>query len=228
MKTRSSMTAAPRTAAVKDAGPKLVGASASSSCANAGAASVAWPTARAAPVMQVPARIDRRLRGIVVSVRPRHYGRDLNNGRSVPSRVCPTRRIDLLAPGGAAGASGGRPGRHSRDRQPARVRASAVPQGDPRGATLLDLVADLPIGGDLRRAVDDLTATAARQGALPNVDFALAVLAHATGMGPGAAEVVFAVARTAGWIAHVNEEYAQPANRFRWNSGYTGPPPTSP
>ncbi|MEU8263595.1 citrate synthase [Micromonospora sp. NPDC048999] len=99
--------------------------------------------------------------------------------------------------------------------------------GDPRGAVLLDLVAELPLAGELRRAVDDLIDTAARRAALPNVDFAVALLAHATGMGPGAGEVIFAVARTAGWIAHVIEEYAQPGNRFRWNSGYTGPPPAS-
>ncbi|MFI5490058.1 citrate synthase [Micromonospora echinaurantiaca] len=101
------------------------------------------------------------------------------------------------------------------------------PDGDPRGAALLDLVTALPIEGALRRTVDDLVATAARRGALPNVDFAVAALAHATGMGPGAAEVIFAVARTAGWIAHVVEEYAQPSNRFRWSSGYTGPPPAA-
>ncbi|MFD2767829.1 citrate synthase [Micromonospora eburnea] len=104
---------------------------------------------------------------------------------------------------------------------------SLYPAGDPRGAALLDLVAELPIEGELRRAVDDLVATAARRAALPNVDFAVAALAHATGMGPAAGEVIFAIARTAGWIAHVIEEYAQPANRFRWNSGYTGPPPVS-
>ncbi|SIN36312.1 citrate synthase [Micromonospora cremea] len=102
---------------------------------------------------------------------------------------------------------------------------SLYPEGDPRGAALLDLVARLPVGGDLRRTVDDLVTTAARRGALPNVDFAVAALAHVTGMGPGAAEVIFAVARTAGWIAHVIEEYAQPNNRFRWSSGYTGPTP---
>ncbi|SCL45071.1 citrate synthase [Micromonospora citrea] len=99
------------------------------------------------------------------------------------------------------------------------------PAGDPRAATLLGLVAHLPVEGELRRTLDDLVATAARRDALPNVDFALAALAHATGMGPGAAEVIFAVARTAGWIAHVVEEYAQPSNRFRWSSGYTGPVP---
>ncbi|MGW4498264.1 citrate/2-methylcitrate synthase [Micromonospora sp. NPDC004336] len=99
------------------------------------------------------------------------------------------------------------------------------PAGDPRAAALLGLVARLPVGGGLRRTLDDLVATAARRDALPNVDFALAALAHAAGMGPGAAEVIFAVARTAGWIAHVVEEYAQPSNRFRWSSGYTGPVP---
>ncbi|MEU2613551.1 citrate synthase [Micromonospora sp. NPDC007271] len=101
------------------------------------------------------------------------------------------------------------------------------PAGDPRGAALLELVAALPLEGELRRAVDDLIATAARRGVLPNVDFAVAALAHATGMGPGAGEVIFAIARTAGWVAHVIEEYTQPANRFRWSSGYTGPPPES-
>ncbi|MGC5023008.1 citrate/2-methylcitrate synthase [Micromonospora sp. DT47] len=104
---------------------------------------------------------------------------------------------------------------------------SLYPEGDPRGAALLDLVAELPLEGDLRRAVDDLIAMAVRRGALPNVDFAVAVLAHATGMGPSAGEVIFAIARAAGWIAHVVEEYAQPNNRFRWSSGYTGPPPAS-
>lgn len=102
---------------------------------------------------------------------------------------------------------------------------SLYPEGDPRAAALLALVTDLPVEDDLRRAVDDLTATAARRNSLPNVDFAIAVLAHATGMGSGASEVIFAIARTAGWIAHIVEEYAQPENRFRWSSGYTGPLP---
>ncbi|TDC30433.1 helix-turn-helix domain-containing protein [Micromonospora sp. 15K316] len=101
------------------------------------------------------------------------------------------------------------------------------PDGDPRAAALLDLVAALPLADELRRAVDDLISTAIRRGSRPNVDFAVAVLAHASGMGPGAAEVIFAIARTAGWIAHVIEEYAQPGNRFRWTSGYTGPPPSA-
>jgi len=100
------------------------------------------------------------------------------------------------------------------------------PDGDPRGAALLDLVGGLPIDGELRNAVNELAATAARgRDARPNVDFAVGALAHATAMGPGAGETIFAIARTAGWIAHLIEEYAQPQGRFRWSSGYTGPPP---
>jgi citrate synthase len=101
------------------------------------------------------------------------------------------------------------------------------PDGDPRAAALLELVAKLPVEGELRRTADDLITTAARRGSPPNIDFAVAALAHATGMGPGAGEVIFAIARTAGWIAHVVEEYAQPNNRFRWTSGYTGASPAS-
>ncbi|MEU7822506.1 citrate synthase [Catellatospora sp. NPDC049133] len=93
-------------------------------------------------------------------------------------------------------------------------------EGDPRAAALLDLT---PMPDDLRATLDDLVATAPTR---PNIDFAVAALAHATGMGPDATEVVFAIARTAGWIAHAIEEYAQPPHRFRWSSGYTGPTPS--
>lgn len=100
------------------------------------------------------------------------------------------------------------------------------PDGDPRGAAILDLVRGLPISDRLRRSLDEIPAILDRQGnARPNCDFGLAALAHATGMGVDAPEVVFTVARTAGWLAHVIEEYAQPPHRFRWRSGYTGPPP---
>lgn len=100
------------------------------------------------------------------------------------------------------------------------------PDGDPRGAELLKIVGAMDIPNGLRTALDELPAVAgARGSAYPNVDFGLAALAHATGMGVDAPEVVFTVARTAGWLAHVIEEYAQPPHRFRWRSGYTGPPP---
>jgi citrate synthase len=56
----------------------------------------------------------------------------------------------------------------------------------------------------------------------PNIDFALAVLASVAGMVPGAAEAVFAVARTAGWIGHALEEYAR-HTPLRPRARYTGP-----
>ena len=44
---------------------------------------------------------------------------------------------------------------------------------------------------------------------------------------PGAGEAIFAVARTAGWIAHALEEYAKNAP-LRPRTVYTGPHPISP
>jgi citrate synthase len=49
----------------------------------------------------------------------------------------------------------------------------------------------------------------------PNLDFALGALCHVARMPPEAGTAIFAVARTAGWIAHAAEEYAEPSARFR-------------
>jgi hypothetical protein len=56
---------------------------------------------------------------------------------------------------------------------------------------------------------------------------ALATLTSVAGMIPGAGEAIFAVARTAGWIAHALEEYAKNAP-LRPRTVYTGPHPISP
>ena len=58
----------------------------------------------------------------------------------------------------------------------------------------------------------------------PTIDLVLAALVVATGMVRGASEAVFAVARTAGWLAHAAEEYRNPL-RFRPRGSYTGTPP---
>jgi len=62
-----------------------------------------------------------------------------------------------------------------------------------------------------------------RVDALINVDFALGGLAYGTGMGLDATEAMFAVARTAGWLAHALEEYTEEPLRFRARAAYTGP-----
>jgi citrate synthase len=49
----------------------------------------------------------------------------------------------------------------------------------------------------------------------PNSDLALGALTYAARMPADAAMAIFAVARTAGWIAHAAEEYAEPPLRFR-------------
>jgi citrate synthase len=71
-----------------------------------------------------------------------------------------------------------------------------------------------------------LDATARRGLPEPNVDLALAALAHVTGMVRGAGEAIFAVARTAGWIAHALEEYDR-NTPIRPRAVYTGPAPGS-
>ncbi|WP_019631548.1 citrate/2-methylcitrate synthase [Actinomadura atramentaria] len=97
--------------------------------------------------------------------------------------------------------------------------------GDARGACLLDLVrAAAP--GDARLLAADAVLAEARRLKLPaaNVDLALAVLGAVAGFTPGAGQAVFAVARTAGWLAHALEEYAA-RTPLRPRARYVGPEP---
>jgi citrate synthase len=94
---------------------------------------------------------------------------------------------------------------------------------DPRAETLLALLRDarperLPV-------IEEVLRLAGRHGGpAPNVDLALGALADAFGFVPGAAEAIFAVARTAGLIAHALEEYPHRL-RFRSRAAYIGPAP---
>lgn len=99
------------------------------------------------------------------------------------------------------------------------------PDGDPRATLLLRLLAERA-GAEPRHAVVRavLAATGARGLPPPNVDFALGALAYVAGWVDGAAEAVFALARSAGWLAHALEEYAGPGAR-RPRAIYVGPPP---
>ena len=96
--------------------------------------------------------------------------------------------------------------------------------GDPRAVVLLDLVRlAAPKSGQL--AVADAVLAEVRQKSLPepNIDFAIATLARVAGMVRGAGEAIFAVARTAGWIAHALEAYAGPGP-LRPRAVYIGRP----
>lgn len=97
------------------------------------------------------------------------------------------------------------------------------PNGDPRGAVLLAMVRNLARDKERLSEVDAVIEVMSEGApAQPNVDFALAALAHVTGMDQGAGEAIFSVARSAGWIAHAIEEYNEPPNRFRARARYIG------
>ena len=95
--------------------------------------------------------------------------------------------------------------------------------GDPRAAFLLGEIRARAPGSPRLAVADALVSEVVGRGLpTPNIDFALAVLASVAGMVPGAAEAVFAVARTAGWIGHALEEYAR-HTPLRPRARYTGP-----
>ncbi|MFG3549602.1 citrate/2-methylcitrate synthase [Streptomyces sp. NPDC047725] len=100
---------------------------------------------------------------------------------------------------------------------------------DPRARALFALLEDLPEAASALAAARDIVATTARHTPLhANVDLALAVFTASSGMASTAAETIFAVARTAGWIAHALEEYGERPLRMRPSGLYSGPRPPQP
>ncbi|MCX5611767.1 citrate synthase [Streptomyces sp. NBC_00047] len=100
---------------------------------------------------------------------------------------------------------------------------------DPRAQALFARLEGLPQAAPALAAAREVAAVMARQGGLhANVDLALAVLTVSCGMAAEAGETVFAVARTAGWIAHALEEYQERPLRMRPSGEYHGPRPPQP
>ena len=92
---------------------------------------------------------------------------------------------------------------------------------------LLDAIERCKPPRELWRAAQGVLEVMAHDGGpYPNIDFALGVLGEATRMVHGAGETIFAVARSAGWIAHGLEEYPHRL-RYRIRATYTGPDPRS-
>jgi citrate synthase len=80
--------------------------------------------------------------------------------------------------------------------------------GDPRANLLLKLVSEhAPDSPQLAVASAVIAEAGRRALPQPNIEFALAVLAGVAQMIRGAGEAIFAVGRTAGWLAHALEEY---------------------
>jgi citrate synthase len=100
--------------------------------------------------------------------------------------------------------------------------------GDPRFTVLWRRFEEVAAPDDVRlaRQVRDL----AQQEDIPfpNVDLALAALAWSTGMAQDAGQVIFMVARFAGWVAHYLEELGERPLRYRARAVYATPRPVTP
>jgi citrate synthase len=92
------------------------------------------------------------------------------------------------------------------------------PHGDPRGRPLLEYAR-----GSSNRRARTLVALADAAKSHPTVDVGLAATVAALGAPPAAASGLFAVARSAGWLAHVLEQRAA-GFMLRPRARYTGVP----
>src|SRR6185437_2396671 len=94
--------------------------------------------------------------------------------------------------------------------------------GDPRAHALLDALARAGASEKLAREIPERIAEAT--GEFVNIDYALAVLMHTLGLPPGNELVLFAMARTVGWIAHACEQLRH-GGLIRPRARYIGPAP---
>jgi len=93
-------------------------------------------------------------------------------------------------------------------------------RGDPRYGPLIDRARQIA-SGRRRRVIDAYVGP--RDGAEPpNCDAALGALGFALDGDPGCTEAIFAIARTAGWLAHAYEEADEAPVRFRGRTVYRG------
>lgn len=95
-------------------------------------------------------------------------------------------------------------------------------QGDGRAGALFELLSKADRRHPKLLAAQAIMAEL-RQRELPspNIDMAVATLTSMAGMGAGSGEAIFAVARTAGWLAHALEEY-QRRSPLRPRAVYVG------
>lgn len=98
----------------------------------------------------------------------------------------------------------------------------AYPAGDPRATVLLELASELAPRDPVVRLLDALCRAMEEQGRPPpNVDAGLVAARAALGLPAGAAPVLFALARSAGWVAHALEQREEGAT-LRPRARYLG------
>jgi citrate synthase len=91
------------------------------------------------------------------------------------------------------------------------------PDGDPRALALFQHFTPRAAFAELRAAAEAST------GEQPNIDFAISAMADAFGLPLEAPFILFAVARSVGWIAHSLEQQST-GTLIRPRARYTGPP----
>jgi len=102
---------------------------------------------------------------------------------------------------------------------------SLYPKGDPRFRALIRAIAEQRPGAAILDHIDRIVREVAAAGLpLPNVDAGLAAVTLAADLAPGSGEMLFAVGRMLGWIAHAMEAIQHKPVRLQ--SSYTGPSPT--
>jgi citrate synthase len=94
--------------------------------------------------------------------------------------------------------------------------------GDPRAVSMFDAL--VKMGVDKRLTVEIPERIREATGAFANCDYALAVMRRALDMPPGCETTIFAMARTAGWIAHASEQL-ESKKLIRPRARYVGPAP---
>jgi citrate synthase len=94
--------------------------------------------------------------------------------------------------------------------------------GDPRARALLEALSHSGAASKLTIEIPERIAEAT--GEFVNIDYALAVLVHTLGLPPGNELVLFAMARTVGWIAHACEQLRH-GGLIRPRARYIGPAP---
>jgi citrate synthase len=109
----------------------------------------------------------------------------------------------------------------------------AYPKGDPRAAQLLELARMRPQTAQSRAIFRFIDQMRVGSGLLPRQELAVVVLTRAMGLPRQAALVLLALARIAGWVAHVQEQRAagtllRPRAKFVDAQIDHGPNPASP
>ena len=96
-------------------------------------------------------------------------------------------------------------------------------RNDPRCSALMESISGAwPSHEHLPLVLEAQSLASERTDAPATIDFALGAMTFLADMRPEAGEAVFAIARTAGWIAHALEEYDEDPLRFRFRARYTG------